>query len=127
MVVLKIEVAEFVRDSVDAKRQPPVSGHAQAPGALAIAGQGVSIPVGERAQFVRVFHVVEECKHPSEFVGDVGGHALRLIGKVKALQTLVIEASYRHAPIVACSVTLINVGAAERIGSEGKVSGVGRY
>ena len=68
MVVFQIYVADFLLFGVDTKRQAAVAGDAKAPSALAIARKRVCLPGRERAQFLRVLHVIEECQHLPKLV-----------------------------------------------------------
>jgi len=93
---------------VDAERQTPVAGDAEAPCTLAVAGQRVCLPRRERMQFVGVFHVIEEGQHFAEFVHRIGRHALYDVVLVELLQPLMREVPYSHRITVACSLTLVN-------------------
>ena len=76
VIVFQIHVADFSVCAFDAKRQAPVARDAQAPRPLAVAGQHMGSPGWQRAQFLRILHVVEECQHLTEFVHRIGGKTL---------------------------------------------------
>ena len=63
VVVFQIHITDFVLCGVDAKCQTPVPCDAKAPGSSAVAGQRVRLPRRKCVQFVRIFHIVEECQH----------------------------------------------------------------
>jgi len=102
MVVFQIQVANFEIRGVNAERQTPIASYGQAPGAFAVAGQGVRLPGWERAQFFRVLHGVEKSKHLAELVGRIGRNTLCAVIGVESSQALVSEVPNSH--MIECSL-----------------------
>jgi hypothetical protein len=61
---------------LDLERQAPVARDVQAPDALALAGELVSLPERKDPQRFRVFHILQKSEHCAEFVHSVGRLAL---------------------------------------------------
>src|SRR5271157_4352440 len=96
VIVFQIHVVDFALRAVDAKRQTPVAGDAQAPGSLAVPGQRVNFPVGERTQLLGDLHVIEKCQHLTDLFHRIRGHTFRAVFLVELFQTLVDEVPYFH-------------------------------
>src|SRR5216683_3184910 len=102
MIVFQIQVANFEIRGVNAERQTPVARYGQAPGALAVAGQGVRLPGCERAQFFRVLHGVEKSKHLAELIRRIGRNTRCAVFRVERSQALVSEVPNPH--MIECSL-----------------------
>src|SRR2546428_2901121 len=81
MIVFQIQVANFEIRGVNAERQTPIACYGQAPGAFAVATQGVRLPGCERAQFFRVLHGVEKGKHLRSLSAESGGTPFALLSE----------------------------------------------
>src|SRR5260370_41546949 len=102
MIVFQIQVANFEIRGVNAERQTPIACYGQAPGALAVASQGVRLPGQEREQFFRVLHGVEKGKHLAELIRRIGRNTLCAVLRVERPQALVGEVPNPH--MIECSL-----------------------
>src|SRR5258708_5726617 len=102
MVVFQIQVANFEIRGVNAERQTPIACYGQAPGAFAVASQGVRLPGCERAQFFRVLHGVEKGKQLAELIRRIGRNTLWAVIGVERSQALVSEVP--NSQMIDCSL-----------------------
>src|SRR5713226_6907897 len=102
MIVFQIQVANFEIRGVYAEGHTPVACYGQAPGALAVAGQGVRLPGCERAQFFRVLHGVEKSKHLAELVRRIGRNTPCAVLRIERPQAFVSEVPNPH--MIECSL-----------------------
>ncbi len=96
MIIFQIHVVDFAVLRVDAKRQTPIAGNVEAPGAFTIAGENVRFPRVKRTQFLRMSHVVEEGEHLAQLVHGIGRHAFGAVLRVEVFETLMNEVAYFH-------------------------------
>ena len=79
---------------VNTEHQAVITGDAEAPCALAVTGQRVHLSRQERAQFLGVLHVIEECQHLAELFRRIRQNASRDVPRVEPLQALTGEVPY---------------------------------
>jgi hypothetical protein len=73
---------------VDAKRQSPIPGHRQAPGALPIASQLMGLPAWDSFQFGFFLHVLKKGDHTAQLLYDRRLDAARVISLNEAPKAL---------------------------------------
>jgi hypothetical protein len=69
VVILEVQLNDLL--VLDPECQPSVASDVQAPGAFAVARQPVCLPQRKAAQFLRLFHRLDEREHLAELVHDI--------------------------------------------------------
>jgi len=75
MVILKIESTYFSLAWFDPKRDPPVPGDCQAPGALSISGKLMGPPRRNILELANIVHLLQESQDVSYFLHCGRGQA----------------------------------------------------
>lgn len=68
MVVLIIEVHDFIFFTIDPEGYPPVAGDSQAPRAFFVTGEMMGPPTGYGTQFLRIFNFLQVGDNVSYFL-----------------------------------------------------------
>jgi hypothetical protein len=70
MVIFIIQVQYFSFGLVDPEGDPPIAGDGEAPAPLAVAGELVGISTQDVAEFLRVFHLLQESQNIADLLHD---------------------------------------------------------
>ena len=81
---------------VDPEGQAPVARDVKTPSAFPVSGHLMCTPMRDRAEFVGIFHVLNERQHLSELVHRVSRNAFLVIFMVQALKSLMGKVPYLH-------------------------------
>ena len=87
MVILIIQVEDFLLGLVDPERDPPVAGDGEAPCSLAVASELMRFPARDVAEFLGVFHLLQEGQNVADPLHDSRGQAGRIITLNEAPQS----------------------------------------
>jgi hypothetical protein len=60
MIVLVIQVVDFLPGAIDTKSYPSIAGDAEAPRSFAVAGKLMGVPTRNVAEFRHVIHILQE-------------------------------------------------------------------
>ena len=97
MVVLIIQVEDFSLGLVDPERDPPVARDMKAPCPLAVAGELVRFPTRHIAEFLRIFHLLQEGQNVSDLLHDTWSQAGSIIALDEAPQSTMDRVSDLHS------------------------------
>ena len=87
MIIFIIQVENFSFGLVDFERDPPVAGHSEAPGSLAIAGELMRLPARYVAEFLSASHLLQEGYNVPNPLHGRWGQTGRIVALDKAPQS----------------------------------------
>lgn len=96
MVVLIIEVKNFFFALVDPECDPPIPGDGQAPYTLAVAGERMGFPARDVAEFLGVFHLLQEGNDVAYLLDNRRGQAGSIVALNESPQSPVDHVPNLH-------------------------------